>query len=67
MRLFNAGGNFNNGANAGVAYSNGNNNTRSNTNVNIGFRSALPRICQKAQSPRAGVQRKGQRVPFPRR
>ena len=35
-----------NGANAGVFYLNGNND-RSNTNANIGFRSALPR-CQKS-------------------
>lgn len=40
-RSFNRGGNWNNGANAGVFYSNGNN-PRSNSNANIGFRSALP-------------------------
>jgi hypothetical protein len=40
-RSFNCGGNWNNGANAGVFYANGNN-TRTNTNANIGFRSALP-------------------------
>ena len=34
------GGNWNNGANAGVFYLNGNN-ARSNVNVNIGFRPAL--------------------------
>ncbi|MCC8049619.1 MAG: hypothetical protein LIP10_03035 [Clostridiales bacterium] len=34
------GGNWNNGTNAGVFYLNGNN-ARSNSNTNIGFRSAL--------------------------
>ena len=34
------GGNWNNGANAGVFYLNGNN-SRSNANTNIGFRAAL--------------------------
>ena len=34
------GGNWNNGANAGVFYLNGNN-ARSNSNTNIGFRPAL--------------------------
>lgn len=43
QRVVNGGGNFNNTSNAGVFYSNGNNNTRSNTNANIGFRVALPR------------------------
>ena len=33
------GGNWNNGANAGVFYLNGNN-SRSNANTNIGFRAA---------------------------
>lgn len=42
QRLFNSGGNYTNGTNAGVFYSNGNNNSRSNTNTNIGFRAALP-------------------------
>ena len=41
MRAFNCGGNWNNGANAGVFNVNGNN-ARSNANGNIGFRSALP-------------------------
>lgn len=41
MRSFNCGGNWNNGANAGVFNLNGNNG-RSNSNGNIGFRSALP-------------------------
>ena len=40
LRIPNCGGNWNNGANAGVFYVNGNN-ERSNTNDNIGFRSAL--------------------------
>lgn len=37
------GGNWNNGANAGVFYLNGNN-SRTNVNTNIGFRSALALI-----------------------
>jgi len=41
LRAFNCGGNWNNGANAGVFNVNGNN-PRSNANGNIGFRSALP-------------------------
>ena len=41
LRTFYCGGNWNNGSNAGVFYLNGNN-ARSNTNTNIGFRSALP-------------------------
>ncbi len=41
MRSFYCGGNYNNGANAGVFYANGNNG-RANSNSNIGFRSALP-------------------------
>ena len=43
MRSFNRGGNYNNTAN-GFASFNGNN-ARSNTNTNIGFRSAIP-CCQ---------------------
>lgn len=42
------GGNWNNGANAGVFYLNLNN-ARSNSNTNLGFRSAL-RIWQKAMT-----------------
>lgn len=48
MRVFNCGGNWTNGSNAGVFYVNGNN-TRGNANGNIGFRSALPR-CQISQA-----------------
>ena len=36
-----AGGNWNNGAEAGVFYANGNN-ARSNSNNNVGFRAAYP-------------------------
>ena len=39
----NCGGNWNNGANAGVFYVNLNN-PRSNVNANLGFRSALPQL-----------------------
>ena len=45
LRLPIAGGNWNNGANAGVFNLNLNN-PRSNSNSNIGFRSALPSYCQ---------------------
>lgn len=41
MRVSICGGNWNNGTNAGVFYVNLNN-LRSNSNGNIGFRSALP-------------------------
>jgi len=41
LRTFYCGGNWNNGSNAGVFNLNGNN-ARSNSNTNIGFRSALP-------------------------
>jgi hypothetical protein len=43
LRLPIAGGNWNNGSNAGVFYLNLNN-PRSNSNSNIGFRSALPSL-----------------------
>ena len=46
---FNCGGNYANGANAGVFYANGNN-SRTNTNGNIGFRSALPHMSDIAGS-----------------
>ena len=49
LRLPICGGNYNNTSNAGVFYVNLNN-LRSNTNGNIGFRSALPRDCQKLQA-----------------
>ena len=41
-RLFDSGGGYGNGTNAGVGYSNGNWTNRGNVNVNIGWRSALP-------------------------
>uniref|UniRef100_A0AAU8AY64 Enediyne biosynthetic pathway protein n=1 Tax=Dulem virus 37 TaxID=3145755 RepID=A0AAU8AY64_9CAUD len=41
MRFPKRGGNWNNGTNAGVFYSNFNN-ARSNSDTNIGFRSAQP-------------------------
>jgi len=40
VRLASGDGNWNNGSNAGVFYMNGNN-SRSNSNTNIGFRSAF--------------------------
>ena len=44
LRVVYCGGNYNNGANAGVFYCNGGNNSRTNANGNIGFRSALPHM-----------------------
>lgn len=40
--MFNSGGNYGNGTNAGVGYSNGNWTNRGNVNSNVGWRSALP-------------------------
>ena len=66
------GGNWNNGANAGVFYLNGNN-SRANVNTNIGFRSALALIvyCLRvtAQQKHRGKRdifpgRQGQRYPL---
>ena len=59
------GGNWNNGANAGVFYLNGNN-SRSNSNTNIGFRSALALFvyCLRAT---AQQKHKGKRDIFPGR
>jgi len=50
----NAGGNWNNTSNAGLGYRNANN-ERSNTNNNIGFRSALP-FMQEGAGLRACIQ-----------
>ena len=62
QRLFNSGGNYNNTTNAGVFYANGNNNSRTNVNTNIGFRSAQSNV--KAGTPRVpDVQ--GIRIRFP--
>lgn len=57
------GGNWNNGANAGVFYLNGNN-SRSNSNTNVGFRSALAFIvyCLRAT---AQQKQQGKRDAFP--
>lgn len=53
------GGNYNNGANAGVFYVNGNN-ARSNSNANIGFRSALALLVRPAGYGSAGtIKQKG--------
>ena len=57
QRSFYCGGNWNNGANAGVFYCNGNND-RTNTNDNLGFRSALPRTSEVISS-RAYIQNEG--------
>lgn len=56
MRLFYSGGNWNNTGN-GLASANGNN-TRSNSNTNIGFRSALP-PSQMWRTYRVLLQRRG--------
>lgn len=50
------GGNWNNGTNAGLFYLNGNND-RSNTNANIGFRSALVSPVRPAGYGSAGTPR----------
>ena len=47
------GGNWNNGANAGLFYTNLNN-PRSNSNWNIGFRSALP-LCRTVGRKSYGI------------
>lgn len=54
------GGNWNNGANAGVFYLNGNN-SRSNANTNIGFRAAPCLIClfSEGQGPAETPRQKG--------
>jgi len=57
IESLNCGGNWNNGANAGVFYSNLNNG-RGNANGNIGFRSALPHKSDIAGS-RACFQHRG--------
>jgi hypothetical protein len=57
------GGNWNNGANAGVFYLNGNN-SRGSSNTSIGFRSALALIvyCLRAK---AQQEHQGKRDAFP--
>ena len=50
------GGNWNNGENAGLFYLNGNN-PRSNSNTNIGFRSALASFVRAAGYGSAGTLR----------
>lgn len=59
------GGNWNNGANAGVFYLNGNN-SRSNSNTNIGFRSALALFAYVLRAT-AQWERQGKRDAFPGR
>ncbi len=59
------GGNWNNGTNAGVFYLNGNN-SRSNVNTNIGFRSALALFAYVLRVT-ALQERKGKRDAFPGR
>jgi retron-type reverse transcriptase len=56
-RLSYAGGNWNNGGDAGVFYLNGNN-PRSNANTNVGFRSAFLQVCQKTRAYWARAQRR---------
>lgn len=57
------GGNWNNGTNAGVFYLNGNN-SRTNSNTNIGFRSALALFvyCLRAKAQQG---QQGKRDAFP--
>ena len=59
------GGNWNNGTNAGVFYLNGNN-SRSNVNTNIGFRSTLALFAYVLRVT-ALQERKGKRDTFPGR
>ena len=59
------GGNWNNGTNAGVFYLNGNN-SRSNVNTNIGFRSALALFAYVLRAT-ALQEHKGKRDAFPGR
>ena len=62
------GGNWNNGANAGVFYFNGNN-SRANVNWNVGFRSALLsyartgqiKVCPAVREIKGGHLRSGQK------
>ena len=58
MRLPICGGNWNNTSNAGVFNVNLNN-ERSNTNDNIGFRSALPSYARSSGDPRGTRQCEG--------
>ena len=61
------GGNWNNGVNAGVFYLNGNN-SRSNSNTNIGFRSALALLAYVLRvTAFAGAQRQKGRISRPTR
>ncbi len=59
------GGNWNNGANAGVFYFNGNN-SRANVNWNVGFRSALALFCYCLRAT-ARQKHRGKRDAFPGR
>lgn len=59
------GGNWNNGANAGVFYLNGNN-SRSNANTNIGFRAALALFVYFLRA-KAQQKHQGKRDAFPGR
>lgn len=59
------GGNWNNGANAGVFALNGNN-SRANSNTNIGFRSALALFAYVLRAT-ARRERQGKRDAFPGR
>ena len=64
QRLFNSGGNYTNTTNAGVFYANGNNNSRTNVNTNVGFRSAQSHT-SKAGTPKGYRMVQGIRIRFP--
>lgn len=64
-RVIYRGGNWNNGANAGVFYLNGNN-SRSNVNTNIGFRAALALFVYFLRA-KAQQKHQGKRDAFPGR
>lgn len=62
--MFNSGGNYTNTTNAGVFYANGNNNSRTNANTNIGFRSAQSHKSE-AGTPKGYRTVQGIRIRFP--
>ena len=66
MRVPNCGGNWNNGSNNGVFYVNLNN-SRGNSNTNIGFRSARPPQVGLGRGSRSPVQNRRLRSLFPLR
>lgn len=64
QRLFGSGGYYTYTTNAGVFYANGNNNSRTNANTNIGFRSAQSHKSE-AGTPKGYRTVQGIRIRFP--